>query len=135
MSSPYLLRLAPWHQTAIAGETSTASDTRRGRLLEREGAILHFARSFVPRDDNSAARRLAVDELYSSGQGAVRKEPLPRTEQDREDQQLELVDEVVLHQGLKQVTAAVDLNLRAGLLLERGDIFGNIPGNQGGVLP
>ena len=59
--------------------------------------------------------------LRPAGHGAVREQPLAGAEDDGEHPQVELVDEVVAQQGLDQVAAAVDLELRTVALLERGD--------------
>jgi hypothetical protein len=51
------------------------------------------------------------------------------------DPQAVLVDQLVLHQRLGELAAAVDLELVAGLALQLGDLVDDVPAQQRGVGP
>jgi hypothetical protein len=66
---------------------------------------------------------------------AVTDQLLPGAEPDGKEQQAVLVDEVVVDQRLRQLAAAVDLQLAPGLLLQPGHLGGHVAVEQRGVVP
>src|SRR5260370_420833 len=74
----------------------------------------------VGRDHDPGGRRLGVDEPESGECTAVGEEAAPRSQNQRVDQEHVLVDEVVPHQRLDQLSAAHYHEILARLLLEPG---------------
>src|SRR2546422_6203483 len=99
---------------------------RLGRLVERERAVCDVAGAFVFSDHHSSAGRLALDEHQAGRDRAVGKKALASPEQDGKYHHLKLVDEIVLHQRLDEVAAAVNLDLRPSLVLEGGHLFPDV---------
>ena len=62
----------------------------------------------------------------------VFEEVLTGSDRDGCEQEMELVDEVVLHQRDIQWTGAVFKDVSAGLLLQLGDVFGDVAGDDAG---
>src|SRR5512134_3297019 len=98
--------------TGLAGREALAPlDLRLGRLVEFERPAVDVACSFVDVDRDAGFRHLAVDQHQSGGDRAVAEESLAASDHQGEDPHAELVDEVVLKQGLHEARAAVDLDL------------------------
>src|SRR5262249_2685889 len=57
---------------------------------------------------------------------AVSEEALPAAEEDREDHQVVAIDQLVVHQGLEHIGAAVNLELGSVLLLEALDLRNDV---------
>src|SRR5665648_396426 len=80
--------------------------------VQRERSCDDLAHWLVRADHDTGGGDLTVDEGQSQGDGAFREQALAGPYDEREGPQAELVDQVVVHQGLNQVPAAVDLQLR-----------------------
>ncbi len=96
-------------------------------LVDCERAVSDVACATVSVDDYSRGRGRAVDELEAGGDRSRVEEPLATAKQDREGPQAVLIDQVVLDQGLQESAAAVDLDLPAPRVLERGHGLGTSP--------
>ena len=114
----------------MAREMLATFDIGLGGLVKREGAVFDLACSLVCGDHDSGAGGLGVDKIQPGGDGPIGEEALACTEQNGEYPDPELVDEVVCHQRLDEIAAAVDLNLRAGLVLESGDFLADVTLDQ-----
>src|SRR6266511_1942727 len=73
--------------------------------------------------------------LYKSpGRGApLSKQTLSAPQHNRIHQEVELIDQVVLHQGADKLATAVDQQVLTGLLLQLGDLFCDVAFQRRGV--
>src|SRR5215217_7618858 len=74
--------------------------------------------SFIDVDHDAVRGRLEALEGKGARNGAITEEALAAAHDRRENDHVELIDEVAAQQGLDQLAAAGDLNLTAVLLLE-----------------
>src|SRR5689334_23631075 len=76
-------------------------------------------------DDDAGGRRHALGELEPGRRAVVVEHPLARTENQRVDEQHELIDQIVSYEGAHELTAAKYGEVHARLVLECGDrLFG-----------
>src|SRR5712691_8957774 len=92
-------------------------------------------RDCVGRDHDAGGCRLSADEPESGECTAVGEEATPRSQNQRVNQEYVLVDEVVPHQRLDQLSAAHHQEILAWLLLERGYGLCGITRQERGVAP
>src|SRR6058998_3345404 len=107
----------------------------RSSLGARWRTVLDGASALIALDYHARGRHITVFQLPSTGDGAVLEEPLPGAEDHWEDPQIQLVDEVVLEQGLKQVPASDHMDRAPGLLFQLGDGRCGVTLEQLRVLP
>src|ERR1700676_4440208 len=89
----------------------------------------------VGRNHDASGRRRGCDEPKSGCFTAVGEEATPRSQHQRVNQEYVLVDEVVPHQRLDQLSAAHHQEILAWLLLERGYGLCGITRQERGVAP
>src|SRR5215208_2137660 len=92
-------------------------------------------RRLVAELENARAERLRVDEIQRLLMPPRLKQTLSTAHHDRVDHEPELVEEVVLQQRPDQGRAAGYRDILARLLLEPGDLLGDVVPDQGRVLP
>src|SRR5215470_10349316 len=116
---------------------STAPTIAAGRsgLVEDERAVPRRPGGLVGRDDHAGARAAAAGQPQRGRPRAVAEELLAAPEVHGILQQPVLVDQVVIDERLRQLAAAVNLQLVPGLLLEPGDLGGQVAAEHRGVVP
>src|SRR2546428_5967632 len=120
--------------TCLMGQRWEAAGPRSS-LAARWRTVLDGAGALIALDYHARGRHIAVLQLPSTGDGAVLEEPLPGAEDHWEDPQVQLVDEVGLEQGLKQVRASDDMDCAPELLFQLGDGRCGVALEQLRVLP
>src|SRR5205814_9461562 len=130
-----LVRPMPTGGPLAGGDFLAALSRCLGGLFQRKRSVLDRPGALIGRDHDAGGRGLHRVELESDRDRPIGEETLSRSEKDRERPHVELVDEVVLEKRLQQIAAAVHLDLRAGLLLELGDVLCDIARYERGVLP
>jgi hypothetical protein len=65
----------------------------------------------------------------------LEEKALSAAQNDGEDHESVFVDEVMLHQCLNEVTAAVDEDVASRLLLQLGDLLRDVAADECGVVP
>src|SRR5258705_7304772 len=80
-------------------------------LLQRPGALVSI-------EDDAGRQRFRADELEGACRGSLRKEALPRAQQDRIDGQQDVIREPMLEQRRCQRGAAPEDEVRAVLRLD-----------------
>src|SRR5689334_20108623 len=80
-----------------------------------------------PEDQNHRLAGLpGLDVLHRLRRVGVREHALAGTEHDREDHQVQLVDEVVRHQPVDELRAARDEDVALELLFQLADLLGQV---------
>src|SRR5215210_3574647 len=115
------------------------------RLPHKTGAAVSWLRYLSFRflfrrpvgEDEDAVRtdRLRVHEPHGPRLSHVLEEAFAWPDDDREDHQAVLVDEIVLHERPCQFPAAEDQDVLAVLLLEPRNCLGDVPLDEGRVVP
>src|ERR671910_3014391 len=85
--------------------------------------------------DDARGEGLGIHQLQGLTVAFVREEALPAAHDDRMDHEPKLVDEPVSQQRLDEGAAAGYRDVLARLLLEPGDLLGDVVTDQGRVLP
>jgi hypothetical protein len=88
----------------------------------------------VGEHDDAGAEGCGVDQLQVGGVNPV-EETLAASDGDGVQPEVELVNEVVLHQRAVQLAGAVLQDVLAGLLLQLGHLLGDVAFDQGCVPP
>src|SRR5262249_25095037 len=86
------------------------------RLLEVHLSSLDLTDAGVSIDRHPSVRGPALDESHCDRDRAVAEESLPSAEDNGENPEAELVDQIMLEQGLEETWAAVYLNLRGACM-------------------
>src|SRR3954453_20084066 len=94
----------------------------RNWLLGSDRAGFDVAAARVPGEDHAARGDGSVDRGEGRGNRAALEELLAAAEGDRVDHERELVDQVVLEQGLDEVAAAPDGEVGVAGFLEGADV-------------
>jgi hypothetical protein len=94
-----------------------------------------FLSRLVGGDHDTRAGRLRIYKLESLQIAPILKETLTSSYDNRMDHECQLIQEIVLQQGLNECGAAGDTNVLSGLLLEPGDLFREVSFNQRRVFP
>src|SRR3954464_15815958 len=113
------------------GEVLAPLELGPGGLLEVHLADLDLARAGVRVGRHPGLGHRTVDERQRDRDCAVVEEALAGAERHGEDPHSELVDQVVPEQGLDEAGAAVDLEFRPLLALQRLDVVGDVARDQG----
>src|SRR5262249_54574542 len=107
----------------------------RSGLVEHERAVLRGPGRLIGGDDDAGARGAAASQRQRGRVRAVAEELLAAPEMHGKVQQAVLVDQVVIDERLRELAAAVHLQLVPGPLLEPGDLGGQVAAEQRGVVP
>src|SRR5260370_13851850 len=138
----------PFDTASPVSVSQPEPSARRARAVERGAwtlrysgpvqgirAVLHGPGWLVGRDDDTGGRRRAGGRPEGRRRRPVAEELLSRAEVHGKEQQAVLVDEVMRDEGLRELAAAVDLQLVSRPLLELGDLGGQVAAEQRGVVP
>lgn len=71
----------------------------------------------------------------AAADGAIGKQPFATAQGDRIDLEPERIDQIMLHERLKEICTAVHVQIRPWLLLEGADLFRNVSAQKHGGLP
>src|SRR6185503_15573842 len=97
--------------------------TRRECLLISSG--LDSAGAFVIREKDATRSDNAFRHLERRRDRALGKQAFPLAQSYRIDHQPEIIDQIMLHERLKQITASPNMEIGTFTLLEFGDFFRN----------
>src|SRR3546814_1846281 len=95
----YEMRISDWSSDVCSSD------------LERAGHDVAVADILVDGDPGTGSLR--ADQFQGGRQGTVAEQPLPLSEHDREDGQVDLVDEAALEQRLQELGRALRQEIRS----------------------
>src|SRR5258708_3876216 len=104
-----------------------------GRLLATSGmsasgqrAGCNRAGTLVIHENDATWGDLALRHLERRRDGAIGKQPFSTAQRQRIYLEPELIDQIMLHQRLKEICTAVHVQIRPWLVLEFADFFRNV---------
>lgn len=83
--------------------------------------------TFVIHENDAIRADYAFRHLERRRDRALGKQPFPLAQSYRIDHQPEIIDQIMLHKRLEQITASPNVQIGSFPLLEFGDFFRNIP--------
>src|SRR5215813_12273492 len=83
----------------------------------------HRACALVIHENDASWGDLALRHLERRWNGAIDKQPFSTAQRQRVDLEPELIDQIMLHERLNEICAAINVQIRPWLLLESGDFF------------
>jgi hypothetical protein len=90
--------------------------------------------TFVIYDDDAFRSDCAFRHLECRRDRAIGKQSFSIAQRYRKYLQSERIDQIMLEEGLNEVCASIDVQIRPFLLLNFGDFFGDIPVEKDGRL-
>src|SRR5579871_4455115 len=106
------------HHPNASGKRLAALNLRLRRLPGMEAAGLDGSLRRIGRNDDPARSRVRFDELQASRRCALVKQSLSVTEDNREDEYRELVDQIAPPHGLQEIAGPLDHQIGAFAVLE-----------------
>src|ERR1700682_698952 len=104
-----------------------------GRLLATSGmsasghrAGCNRAGTLVIHENDASWGDLALRHLERRWNGAIDKQPFSTAQRQRVDLEPELIDHIMLHERLNEISTSVHVQIRPFLLLELADFFRNV---------
>ena len=88
---------------------------------------LNRACALVIHDDDAAGGDFAIGHLERRRDRALGKQLFSLAQSYRIDHQPEIIDQIMLHKRLEQITASPNVEIGSFSLLELGDFFRNLP--------
>ena len=82
--------------------------------------------TLVIHDNDATWGDLALRHLERRRDGAIGKQPFSTAQRQRIDLEPERIDQIMLHERLKEICTAVHVQIRPWLLLEFADFFRNV---------
>src|SRR3990170_1939684 len=104
-------------------------------LADLNFAVLEAAGALVDVQDGSSRGHLGVDEPEACRDRTLAEEALSGANRYRKVPEAQVIDEVVLEQGLEECAASVDLDLAAFFGLELRNFLWNVSFKEEGVVP
>src|SRR6266849_7782682 len=102
------------------------SDASSGMSGTFHRAGCNRAGTLVIHENDATWGDLALRHLERRWDGAIGKQPFSTAQRQRVDLEPERIDQIMLHQRLKEMCTAVHVQIRPWLLLEFADFFRNV---------